>query len=71
MIARVAAQAAAPLLFGVLSGMLGGGGAEGMQLTFRLLLPLLALRSVCLMIAGRHSPREVAAVQESEVVSDA
>ena len=71
MIARVAAQASAPLVFGVLSSVLGGGGAEGLQLAFLLLLPLLAASSVCLMIAVRHYPSEVAAVEESEVVEDA
>ena len=71
MIARVAAQASAPLVFGVLSSQLGSGGAEGLQLAFLLLLPLLAASSVCLMIAVRHYPSEVAAVEESEVVDDA
>jgi MFS family permease len=71
MIARVAAQASAPLLFGVLSSKLGSNEAEGLQLAFLLLLPLLAASSVCLMIAIRHYPSEVAAVEESEVVDDA
>jgi predicted MFS family arabinose efflux permease len=71
MIARVAAQASAPVVFGVLSSELGGGGAAGLQLAFLLLLPLLAASSVCLMIAVRHYPSEVAAVEESEVVEDA
>jgi predicted MFS family arabinose efflux permease len=70
MIARVAAQASAPLLFGVLSSSLGGGGAEGLQRAFLVLLPLLASSSVCLMLAVRHYPSEVAAVEESEVVQD-
>jgi predicted MFS family arabinose efflux permease len=73
MIARVAAQAAAPLLFGLLSSELGGGGAEGLQLAFLLLLPLLGASSIFLMVAARHYPHEVAAVEESdvEVVGDA
>jgi predicted MFS family arabinose efflux permease len=71
MIARVAAQASAPLVFGVLSSELGAGGAEGLQLAFLILLPLLAASSVCLMVAMRHYPREVASVEESEVVDDA
>jgi predicted MFS family arabinose efflux permease len=70
MVARVAAQAAAPLLFGVMSGTLGSSAAEGLQLAFLLLLPLLAASSVCLMLAARHYPSEVAAVEESEVVVD-
>jgi predicted MFS family arabinose efflux permease len=73
MFARVAAQAAAPLLFGLLSSELGGGGAEGLRLAFLLLLPLLGASSICLMVAARHYPHEVAAVEESdvEVVGDA
>lgn len=71
MIARVAAQASAPVVFGVLSSQLGGGGAAGLQLAFLLMLPLLAASSVCLMIAVRHYPSEVAAVEASEVVDDA
>jgi predicted MFS family arabinose efflux permease len=73
MIARVAAQAAAPLVFGVLSNELGGGGAEGLRLAFLLLLPLLGASSIFLMIGARHYPHEVAAVEESdvEVVDDA
>jgi MFS family permease len=67
MIARVAAQAVAPLLFGVLSNTLGGGGARGLQLAFLVLLPLLAASSVLLLLATRHYPQEVAAVQESDL----
>jgi hypothetical protein len=67
MIARVAAQASAPLLFGVLSSTLGATRSEGLQLAFLMLLPLLALSSVCLMVAARHYPEEVAAVEASEV----
>jgi predicted MFS family arabinose efflux permease len=70
MVARVAAQASAPLLFGVLSGKLGATEAEGLQLAFLLLLPVLAASSICLMFAARHYPREVAAVEASEVVDD-
>jgi predicted MFS family arabinose efflux permease len=71
MIARVAAQAAAPLLVGMLSGAIGTTRAEGLQLAFLLLLPLLAASSLCLWIAARHYPSEVAAVEESQVVDDA
>ncbi|HEY3670816.1 MAG TPA: MFS transporter [Acidimicrobiia bacterium] len=71
MIARVAAQASAPLLFGVLSGALGSSEAQGLQLAFLALLPLLAASAVCLMLAVRHYPSEVAAVEETEVVEDA
>ena len=71
MVARVAAQASAPLVFGVLSGVLGSTHAEGLQLAFLVLLPLLAASSVCLMMATRHYPSEVAAVEESEMPADA
>jgi predicted MFS family arabinose efflux permease len=71
MIARVAAQAAAPLLVGVLSGAIGTTRVEGLQLAFLLLLPLLAASSLCLWVAARHYPSEVAAVEESQVVDDA
>jgi predicted MFS family arabinose efflux permease len=71
MIARVGAQALAPLVFGVLASDLGSSAAEGLQLAFLILLPLLAASSVCLMVAGRHYPSEVAAVEESEVVEGA
>jgi hypothetical protein len=71
MIARVAAEAAAPLLVGVLSSHLGSSSAEGLQLAFIFLLPLLAASSVCLMIAARHYPSEVAAAEDSEVVRGA
>jgi sugar phosphate permease len=70
-IARVGAQAAAPVVIGLLSMDLGGGGAEGLRLAFLLLLPLLAASSVFLMIGARHYASEVAAVEQSEVVDDA
>jgi MFS family permease len=66
-VVRVAAQAVAPLLVGVLSGVLGSDAAEGLQLAFLVLLPLLALSSVLLLLATRHYPEEVAAVEESTV----
>jgi predicted MFS family arabinose efflux permease len=68
MIVRVAAQSAAPLLFGFLSELFGGG-AEGLRLAFLTFLPLLALSAALLMRAERHYPSEVAAVQESTVVT--
>jgi hypothetical protein len=58
-------------VFGVLAGALGSTHTEGLQLTFLLLLPLLAASSVCLMFATRHYPSEVAAVEESEMPTDA
>jgi hypothetical protein len=63
----VAAQASAPLLFGIVSSTVGDTGAEGLQLTFLLLLPMLAASSLFLLVAARHYPSEVAAVEQSEV----
>jgi hypothetical protein len=60
----------APLLFGVVSMHLGGKESDGLQLVFLLLLPVLAASSILLMIGARHSPEEVAAVEESEVVEN-
>jgi MFS family permease len=74
MIVRVAAQAIAPLVFGVFSERLGGGGAEGLQIAFLTLLPLLAVSSMLLVFARRHYAGEVAAVQASthpEMADDA
>jgi predicted MFS family arabinose efflux permease len=64
-LARVAAQSTAPLLFGLLSEALAGGGADGLRAAFFVFLPLLALSSLLLAAASREYPSEVAAVQES------
>ena len=69
-VARVVAQAAAPLVFGILSDQLAGGGADGLRAAFLVYLSLLAVSSLLLVLAGREYPREVASVQES-VVEDA
>ena len=52
-------------------GVLGEVRPKGCSSRSLLLLPLLAASSVCLMIAARHYPSEVAAVEESEVVEGA
>jgi MFS family permease len=67
MVARVAAQAVAPLLFGVLSTALGSTPAEGLRLAFLVLLPLLAASSLLLFLATRHYAGEVAAVEQSDL----
>ena len=67
MVARVAAQAVAPLVFGVLSSTFGGNEAEGLQVAFLVLLPLLAASSLLLFVATRHYPGEVAAVEQSHI----
>jgi predicted MFS family arabinose efflux permease len=69
-VARVAAQASAPLAFGLLSDTLAGGGADGLRLTFLLFLPLLAVSSVLLALARRDYAREVASVQESTISTE-
>jgi predicted MFS family arabinose efflux permease len=66
LLARVTAQAAAPIVFGVLSEAFGGG-ARGLQLAFLALLPGLALSGALLFLATRRYPPEVAAVQQSTV----
>jgi predicted MFS family arabinose efflux permease len=65
--ARVVAQAVSPLLFGVLSETLAGGGAEGLRDAFLVYLGLLAVSSLLLVVAERDYPREVASVEESVV----
>ena len=69
-IARVVAQSAAPLLFGVLSDTLAGGGADGLRAAFLVFLPLLAVSSLLLAAAARQYPSEVAAVQESTLTGE-
>ncbi|MFN8026994.1 MAG: MFS transporter [Acidimicrobiia bacterium] len=69
LLARVLAQAAAPLVFGVLSQNLGDG-TNGVQLAFLALLPGLAVSGVLLLLATKHYPAEVAAVEQSTVGSD-
>jgi predicted MFS family arabinose efflux permease len=64
-LARVVAQSAAPLLFGLMSDQLAGGGADGLRAAFFVFLPLLAVSSVLLAAAAREYPSEVASVQVS------
>jgi hypothetical protein len=66
-LARVLAEATAPLAFGVLADTIAGGGTTGLRIAFLLFLPFLGLRSLLLLAAEREYPREVAAVQESIV----
>ncbi len=67
--ARLAAQASAPIVFGILSEVLAGGGSDGLRLTFLMFLPCLAVSSVLLALATRDYPSEVASVQQSVVES--
>jgi hypothetical protein len=64
-LARVVAQSAAPLLFGLMSDQLAGGGADGLRAAFFVFLPLLAVSSVLLAAAAREYPSEVASVRVS------
>ena len=56
---RTSAQALAPLIFGVFSGLLGGGRA-GLQWTFLVMLVPLLANGVILLYATRAYPRDVA-----------
>jgi hypothetical protein len=55
------------LLFGLLSEVLAGGGADGLRAAFFVFLSLLAVSSLLLVLAGREYPSEVASVQQSVV----
>jgi predicted MFS family arabinose efflux permease len=68
-LARVVAQSSAPLAFGALSELFGGGAA-GLRGAFLVFLPLLTVSALCLKVAQREYPREAAAVQESTVVEE-
>lgn len=62
---RAAAEGGAPLVFGLLSARLAGGGQAGLQLTFLLTLPLLVVNGLILLIALRTYPPDVAAALAS------
>ncbi len=57
---RVAGQAVAPVVFGVLSDTLAGGGRAGLQRTFLIMLGALAANGLVLLVARRTYPRDVA-----------
>jgi predicted MFS family arabinose efflux permease len=61
----IAAEAGAPLLFGVLADRLAGGGAAGLRATFLLALVTVLLAAAILQAASRFYPRELAAAHES------
>lgn len=67
-IVRMAGEAAAPVLFGWLSGLLAGGRDSGVGLdrAFLLALAPLLLNGLLLVRARRHYPRDVASALESE-----
>jgi MFS family permease len=57
---RTAAQALAPLLFGVVSTDVFGGGSKGLRWTFVVMLVPLAASAYYLWVAARRYPRDVA-----------
>ncbi len=57
---RTGAQALAPLLFGVVSDDVFGGGAKGLRWTFVVMLLPLAASAFFLFVAARRYPRDVA-----------
>lgn len=68
-------KSSAPLVFGYLSGVLGGpesvdtaqgGGAEGLARSFMVLTAVLLLGGIILLIARRAYPRDVATAMASE-----
>lgn len=64
---QIAADAAAPLAFGLLSDHLAGGGIAGMRWAYLMGLGLLGCAAACLLAARRFYPREVkAAVASAE-----
>jgi predicted MFS family arabinose efflux permease len=61
----VAAEAGAPLLFGVLADRIAGGGADGLRWTFLITLSTLVASALILQVARRYYPRELAAATAS------
>lgn len=59
---RTAAEAGAPVLIGVLSGVLAGGGHAGLQAAFIVTLPALLVTGLVLLFALRAYAPDVAAV---------
>ena len=64
-VARTAAEAVAPILFGFLADHIAGGGHEGLQLTMLIMLPALLANGLVLIFATRTYPHDVASVVES------
>lgn len=68
---RTGAEALAPLLFGVLSDHIAGGGELGLRWTFGIMLVPLLASGVVLWRARRHYPGDVAAAALTEERFDA
>jgi MFS family permease len=69
-VTRTMAEGLAPLLIGVLSDHLGGGGHAGLRLAFVIVLPALALNGLLLLLARNSYPRETAAATAPAPPSD-
>ena len=65
---RTGCQALAPLMFGVLSDHLFGGGRAGLQWTFLVALAPLAANAVLLFRAARTYPGDVATAAASQAL---
>src|SRR5262249_25150204 len=66
---RVGAEAAAPLLFGILSDTLGGGGRAGMQYAFLVTLMALFEAGGLVFGAAHQPPRRARSVHRSVATS--
>ncbi|MDQ6726233.1 MAG: MFS transporter, partial [Actinomycetota bacterium] len=64
-VADAGAGVVAPLVFGLMSAYLGGGGDEGLRLTFLVMLPALVANGLLLLLAVPRYPRDVASVAAS------
>jgi predicted MFS family arabinose efflux permease len=62
---QIGAEAGAPVLFGLLSDTLAGGGQAGLRLTFVIGAGTLVASGLMLQLARRYYPAEVAAATES------
>lgn len=63
---RTLVEGGAPLLIGVLSGVLAGGGARGLQLALLITLPVLLLNGLILLLALPTYQPDVAAMLASD-----
>ncbi len=62
---RIAAQAIAPLIFGIVSDAFGGSSAGGLAIAFLLMIPTLLANGIILLFATRTYPGDVASAQAS------
>ncbi len=62
-VVRTVAQAAGPLVFGLLADHLAGGGAAGLRATFFVMVPTLAANGAVLLLGVRSYPADAMAAQ--------